>query len=175
MVSAGPDTSALSQSFVREFAARYLASWNDHNAEAMADLVTEDIVWTDPALPEPARGIAAVQEFMRASWQAFPDLRFEEPNPPHLSTGGDAVACAWRMHGTMTGPLDPPGFAPTGKAMTVDGVDLWIMRDERIAVYRAFYDLTDLSRQLGILPAPGSRAEKAAVGLQRLQARLQRR
>ena len=79
------------------------------------------------------------------------------------------------MHGTMTGAIDPPGFAPTGKAMTVDGVDLWTMRDERIAVYRAFYDLTDLSRQLGILPAPGSRAEKATVGLQRLQARLQRR
>jgi steroid delta-isomerase-like uncharacterized protein len=175
VASVDPDTRALSHESLREFAARYLASWNDHNVQAMADLLTDDIVWTDPALPEPARGVAAVQEFMRASWQAFPDLRFEEPNPPHLSINGDAVAWAWRMHGTMTGPIEPPGFAPTGKAMTVDGVDLWTMRDERIAVYRAFYDLTDLTRQLGILPAPGSRAEKATVGLQRLQARLQRR
>jgi ketosteroid isomerase-like protein len=40
----------------------------------------------------------------------------------------------------MRGIVDPPGFAPTGRGMRVDGVDLWRMRDERIAHYRAFYD-----------------------------------
>jgi hypothetical protein len=84
------------------------------------------------------------------------------------------VAWSWRMHGTMTGPIEPPGFAPTGKSMTVEGVDLWIMRDGRIAIYHAYYDLMDLSRQLGIMPMPGSRAERATVGMQRLQARFQR-
>ena len=59
--------------------------------------------------------------------------------------------------------------------MEVDGVDLWTMRDGRIALYRAFYDMNDVARQLGIVPAPGSRAEQAMVALQRLQARLQRR
>jgi len=175
VASVGPDTSALSNEFLREFTVRYLASWNEHDADAMAELLTEDILWTDPALPEPARGVAAVQEFMHASWQAFPDLQFEEPDPPHFSRNGDYVAWAWRMRGTMTGPIEPPGFAPTGKAMTIEGVDLWIMRGERIATYRAFYDLTDLSRQLGILPMPGTRAERATVGVQRLQARFQRR
>ena len=174
MASVGPDTSALSPSSVREFAARYLDAWNRQDPSAMEELVTEDVLWSDPALPEPARGVAAVQEFMRASWQAFPDLRFEEPNPPHVSINGDQVAWAWRMHGTMTGRIDPPGFAPTGKSMTVDGVDLWIFRDGRIATYRAFYDLTDLSRQLGIMPLPGSGAERAMVVGQRLQARFQR-
>jgi steroid delta-isomerase-like uncharacterized protein len=172
---AGPDTTALTPGSLRDFAVRYLAAWNEHDAGRMTDLLTEDIVWSDPALPEPARGVAAVQEFMRSSWQAFPDLRFEEPDPPHFSVNGDYVAWAWRMHGTMTGPLDPPGFAPTGKSMTVDGVDLWIFRGDRIAVYRAFYDLMDLSRQLGLMPPPGSRAEKATVVMQRFQARLQRR
>lgn len=175
MASAGPDTSALTNESVRELAARYIDAWNGQNAQAMADLLTEDVVWSDPALPEPVRGIAAVQEFMRSSWQAFPDLRFEEPNPPHLSVNGDRVAWAWRMHGTMNGPVEPPGFAPTGRKMTVDGVDLWILRDGRIADYRAFYDLMDLARQLGIMPPTGSRAERATVGMQRLQARFQRR
>jgi hypothetical protein len=59
--------------------------------------------------------------------------------------------------------------------MHVDGVDRWTMRDGRIAVYRAFYDTNDLARQLGIVPAPGSRAERGMVALQRLQARLTRR
>jgi hypothetical protein len=46
------------------------------------------------------------------------------------------------------------------------------MRDGRIARSRAFYDLNDLARQLSIAPPPGSRAERAMVRLQRLQARM---
>jgi hypothetical protein len=79
------------------------------------------------------------------------------------------------MRGTMKGPLDPPGFAPTGRSMEVEGVDLWMMRDGRIARYRAFYDINDLARQLGIAPPAGSRADRAMVRLQRLQAPILRR
>ena len=156
------------------FCARYLAAWNDHDAAAMAGLVTEDIVWEDPALPAPARGIAAVQDFMREAWVAFPDLRFDESDQPHRTSGGDQVAWRWRMRGTNTGPIDPPGFAPTGRAIDIVGVDLWQMRDGRIARYRAFYDFNELALQLGLAPAPGSRAEKGLVALQRLQARAMR-
>ena len=157
------------------FCARYLAAWNDHDPPAMAALLTDDIVWEDPALPAPARGVAAVQAFMRGSWVGFPDLRFDATDTPHLTAGGDQVAWRLRMRGTMTGPLDPPGFAPTGRAIEVEGVDLWAMRDGRIARYRAFYDINDLARQLGIAPPVGSRAERAMVRLQRVQAPILRR
>jgi steroid delta-isomerase-like uncharacterized protein len=157
------------------FCVRYLAAWNDHDPVAMADLLTDDIVWEDPALPEPARGIPAVQQFMRAGWVGFPDLRFDEPGSPHLTAEGTQVAWRWRMRGTMTGVLDPPGFAPTGRSMEVEGVDLWTMRGARIERYRAFYDMNEVARQLAIAPAPGSRGEKAMVALQRLQARMLRR
>lgn len=140
----------------------------------MAELVTEDIFWADPALPEPAQGIPAVQEFMRTSFRTFPDLVFSEPDPPHLTVTGDEVAWAWSMEGTMRGHIDPPGFAPTGARFKVDGVDLWKMRDGKIAHYRAFYDLNGLVRQLGILPPAGSKAESAMAALQRLQVRLGR-
>jgi steroid delta-isomerase-like uncharacterized protein len=157
------------------FCARYLRAWNDHDATAISDLVTDDVVWEDPALPGPARGAAAVQEFMRAAWLGFPDLRFDETDHPHRTASGDQVAWRWRMRGTMTGPLDPPGFAPTGRAMEIEGVDLWMMRDGRIARYWAFYDMNEVARQLGIAPASGSRAERAMVRLQRVQASLMRR
>jgi steroid delta-isomerase-like uncharacterized protein len=160
---------------LREFVERYEAAWNGCDTDAMAQLVTEDIVWADPALPEPARGIPAVQEFMRTSFRAFPDLRFSEPDPPAMAVNGDTVLWVWHMEGTNRGAIDPPGFAPTGRTMRVDGIDQWTMRDGRIARYRAFYDMNDLARQLGIVPLPGSRAERGMVALQRLQARLARR
>ena len=157
------------------FCARYLASWNDHDAAAMAALVTEDVVWEDPALPAPAHGPAAVQDFMRAAWAAFPDLRFDETDTPHRTAGGDQVAWRWRMRGTNTGPIDPPGFAATGRTIEIEGVDLWTMRDGRIARYRAFYDFNALAVQLGLAPAPGSRIEQALAAMQRAGARVQAR
>jgi steroid delta-isomerase-like uncharacterized protein len=160
---------------LRAFVERYVAAWNGRDTDGMAQLITDDIVWADPALPEPARGVPAVQEFMRISFRAFPDLRFGEPDPPALAATGDVVLWAWYMEGTQRGPIDPPGFAPTHRSMRVDGVDQWTMCDGRIARYRAFYDMNDIARQLGIVPAPGSRAERGMVALQRLQARLSRR
>ena len=160
---------------MRAFVERYAAAWNSCDTGAMAQLITEDIVWADPALAEPARGIGEVQEFMRTSFRAFPDLHFGEPQPPALAVSGDVVLWRWYMEGTQRGPIDPPGFAATGRPMRVDGVDQWTMRDGRIALYRAFYDMNDVARQLGIVPAPGSAAERGMVALQRFQARLGRR
>jgi steroid delta-isomerase-like uncharacterized protein len=168
-------TSSAQEVSIREFADSYASAWNRCDTEAMAGLVTEDIVWEDPALPEPAVGVHAVQEFMRSSLRAFPDLCFGEPDPPALAVNGDVVMWAWNMSGTNLGPLDPPGFAPTGRSIRIDGVDLWTMRDGRIARYRAFYDMNELARQLGLVPATGSRGERAMVTLQRLRARLARR
>lgn len=160
---------------MRAFVERYVAAWNSCDTGAMAQLITDDIVWADPALAEPARGIGEVQEFMRTSFRAFPDLHFGEPQPPALAVSGDVVLWHWYMEGTHRGPIDPPGFAATGRRMRVDGVDQWTMREGRIALYRAFYDMNDVARQLGIVPAPGSAAERGMVALQRLQARLGRR
>jgi hypothetical protein len=101
--------------FLERFSEGYLAAWNGHDASAMTPLVTADVVWRDPALPEPARGEAAVRAFMQDSWRAFPDLAFEETGPPTIGPDG-RVVIQWRMRGTNEGPIDPPGFAATGRA-----------------------------------------------------------
>ena len=155
---------------------RYMAAWNGRDSSAIDELVTEDVFWIDPALPEPLRSSAEVRRFMEDSWGAFPDLTFSEPDPPFLVEDGERIAWAWRMQGRFTGaPLDPPGFAPTGRAIDVVGIDQWELRDGRIARYRAHYDVNGMARQLGIVPPRGSAGEKALVGLQRVQAKLMNR
>ncbi len=63
--------------------------------------------------------------------------------------------------------MDPPGFAPTGRRWEVDGVDFQEYRDGRIAKLRVAFDLMTVSRQLGVMPATGSRAERAMAAAQR--------
>lgn len=156
---------------LRKFVKAYLAAWNDHDPEAMEALVTGYVLWEDPAMPAPARGHEEVKAFMLDSWRAFPDLRFESTGPVCVAEGSPIVTWPWRMTATNSGPIDPPGFAATGKRIAVEGVDLWEFSGDRIARYRAFYDMGEVSRQLGLAPARGSRAEAAAVRLQRLGAK----
>ncbi|HEY7454713.1 MAG TPA: ester cyclase [Thermoleophilaceae bacterium] len=164
----------LDEQFAREFAERYADAWNSHDAELIEPLVTENIVWLDPALPEPARGVNEVKEFMRTSWAAFPDLHFTA-GPMWLDPHEDSMTWAWRMEGTHTGPLEPPGFAPTGRGIDVDGIDVWDFADGRIDRYRAYYDMSLIARQLGLMPTPGSRFERVGVALQRAGVRAQAR
>jgi steroid delta-isomerase-like uncharacterized protein len=164
----------VDERFAREFAERYVEAWNSYDADAIDELVAPDVVWLDPALPEPARGVEEVKDFMRRSWAAFPDLRFTA-GPLWLDAHGDSVTWAWRMEGTHQGEIEPPGFAPTGRRIDIDGIDVWDFAGDRIERYRAYYDMALLAQQLGVMPPPGSRGERVGVMLQRAQARFARR
>ena len=67
----------------------------------------------------------------------------------------------WRGTGTFTGPLDPPGFAPTGARVAFEGFELLEFRDDRMCRLRIVYDMMDVSRQIGIVPRrPGEPVER---------------
>ena len=164
----------LDRAFLIDFSHSWLDAWNRHDPEGLAALCTEDVEFTDPAIGT-VYGRAAVADWVRMCDRAFPDYRFEEPEPPYPSTDRAKAIVPWRMIGTNTGPVDPPGFAPTGRSATIDGVDHWWFRGDLVARYRADYDLNGALRQLGIVPQPGSRGERAMVLMQRAGARLNRR
>jgi steroid delta-isomerase-like uncharacterized protein len=164
---------ALERAFAEDIAHRWLDAWNRRDADGVAALCTEDVEFFDPAI-DTIRGRAAVADWVRACERAFPDYRFEEVEPPYLASHRPKVITVWRMLGTNTGPIDPPGFAPTRKAIVLDGVDHWWFRDGLIERYRADYDSNGLLRQLGLVPPSGSRGERAMVRLQRAGARLRR-
>jgi steroid delta-isomerase-like uncharacterized protein len=160
--------------FVRWFAPRWLGGWNEHDADALVALCAGDVLWDDPALPVPVQGHAAVREYLNGSWSMFPDLSFTLPEPPMVALEGPRVAQVWRMSGTMLGPDPWAGFAPTGKRMELDGIDIYEFRDGLVAHYRGRYDLAECARQLGLAPARGSRPERTMAFLQRTAMRLRR-
>ena len=164
----------LTLEFATDFSHRWLEAWNAYDPEGLAQLCTEDVEFTDPAIGT-VHGRAAVADWVRTCMRAFPGYRFEEPEPVYLSSDRPKVIAPWRMIGTNTGPIEPPGFAATGRSIVLDGVDHWWFRDGLVERYRADYDSNGLLRQLGLVPASGSRGERAMVQLQRAGARLRRR
>ena len=164
----------IDEQSARAFAESYVEAWSSQDAELIEPLVSRDVVWLDPSLPQPARGVEEVKDFMRRSWVAFPDLRLSS-GPMWLEPHGDSVTWAWRMQGTHAGVIDPPGFAATGRRIDIDGIDVWDFADGRLERYRAYYDVATLARQIGAMPTAGSAGERVGVALQRAQARFARR
>jgi steroid delta-isomerase-like uncharacterized protein len=165
---------AVDLAFVEDFAERWLDAWNSQSAEKLFALMADDIVYDDAAWPTTMHGHAEVRPFLEHTWRAFPDLRFEPVGSPLLAADEPRAAFYWRGYATHTGPIDPPGLAPTGKRMEFEGADFHEYRDGKLARLQIVFDMARAMRQLGALPEPGSRSERFAVGLANLQRRLGR-
>jgi steroid delta-isomerase-like uncharacterized protein len=158
----------LDAGFATEFAERWAAAWNSHDIDRLLELTTEDIVYDDSAWPRTMRGHADAREFLEFVWRATPDLDFEILGGPFLAPGEPKAVIHWKATGTFSGPLDPPGFAPTGAHAEFEGFDLHEYRDGRVARLRVVFDMMDISRQIGLMPKHGSGVEKAGASIQRL-------
>ena len=161
-----------SMQWLREFGERYIGAWNAHDPEAVAACATTDVIWDDPGLPEPARGRDELKAFVRMGMTAFPHYRFDTRGEPAISDDRLVAYVPVRMSGTNSGPIEPPGFAPTGKSISFEAIDVWTFRGGLIWRYRAAYDFAGLARQLGLMPPRGGFAERAWIPMQRLRSKL---
>jgi predicted ester cyclase len=159
--------SAPSIEWIREFVPRWLDAWNSHEPDRVLEHLTEDIDLRDDSWPTTMHGHADVREFLEALWRAIPDMTFELLDGPYVIPGEPRASFHWHAEGTFTGPIDPPGFAPTGRHWEGDGVDFQEYRAGRIAKLRVITDMMSISRQVGLMPATGSRAERAMAAAQR--------
>jgi steroid delta-isomerase-like uncharacterized protein len=165
----------IAEDIARDFAERWQIAWNSRRPEDVTALCTDDVVWDDPLTEGAEHGKAAVTAYLESTWRTFPDLTFTWPEGPYCSYDRTKLACHWRVTGTMRGLVEPQGFAPTGRRVEADGVDLLELRDGLVCNYVGFFDARGMAQQIGVMPAPGSRAERIAVMLQRLAARVGRR
>jgi steroid delta-isomerase-like uncharacterized protein len=163
---------ALDPAWVEEFAEQWLAAWNSHEPDRLLALMCDDIVYDDSAWPTRMEGKADVREFLDHTWRAIPDLRFAVREGPYVHPSEPKAAFWWDGDGTHTGPLDPPGLAPTGKKMHFDGADFHEYRDGKVARLRIVFDMADGMRQLGVLPPPGGKQERMLAKVTNLRGKL---
>ena len=157
------------------FIRRWEDAWDSHEPDRVLALMTDDIVYEDSARPTPMRGHGDVREFLEYVWRGMPDVRFEFTDGPFLHPSEPKAAFYWRGTGTQTGRVDPPGLDPTGKSVDFVGADFHEYRDGKVAHLRILFDMADVMRQLGALPAEGGREEKMLMRVTNLRGRLPKR
>jgi ketosteroid isomerase-like protein len=156
-----------------------LDAWNARDLARYVGMLTEDVEWYDPAMSQPpARGRAAVRAFSDSVLRAFPDFAYEVLGPLCVSADGTSCAVHWRITATHTAPLVPPGYAPTGRKMRQEGIDLLEIRDSRVTrILTCFDAIAAVEQVTGITlrAASGSLRERLMVFGQRLVAAWARR
>lgn len=90
---------------------------------------------------------AGWDSFMTSFCAAFPDARIDIADAV-----GDTyqVASRWTLTGTHRGAF--AGMAPTGRRVTVTGVDFSRIVDDKVAEHWAQFDLLALMQQIGAAP-----------------------
>lgn len=157
--------------FARDFLHRLYAAVNAHDAHAVSALCGEGVVWEDPGAAQTLYGRDAVLSFHRDTlFPAFPDMVIELLDGPYLSLDGTGVAARLRLSGTMTGPMTPPGFAPTGGHIAFETAEFSHFEGGLLARHDVVLNMLDVARQIGAVPQAGSLGDRMGLWLQHIAA-----
>ena len=98
--------------------------------------------------PDPM-DLESYKEFLVARRAAFPDRRFVVED---MIAEGDKVSARFTMRGTHKGEFR--GIAPTGKEVTMTGIDIICLTEGKMVEDRVEVDQLGMMRQLGVIPSP---------------------
>jgi steroid delta-isomerase-like uncharacterized protein len=116
--------------------------------------------WTDETVErfpdETCHGADAIANYFARCFTGMPDFHMEIRA---LVEDGDHVFVHWRLTGTHRGPF--AGIEPTGRSLAIDGMDHFELHDGRVVSNFVVFDQMQVARQLGVLPADGSPADRA--------------
>jgi hydroxyacylglutathione hydrolase len=154
-----------------DIAKRYMAAIDAHDLDAATAL------WEPGAIDRFVGQLEVVapdgiRDYFAALYEAFPDFALEVIE---TTTYRERCALRWRITGTFAGPGTFQGFEPNGARIAIEGCDVVRVRGEKIVGNDAYLDSGDIARQLGFLPAPGSKAYDRLTKLANLGTRLKRR
>lgn len=146
---------------VDELIDRWQSAWSGHDADAFAELCAANVHYEDPLTHEPLEGAVALGRHAGRLWAAMPDARIERTGA--RLTDGTFVAAPCRLLGTHRAKLGP--LPATGRFVVVHGVFYGELERERLKRVRAFFDVYAVARELGLLPRPGTLAERALLAV----------
>jgi steroid delta-isomerase-like uncharacterized protein len=135
---------------------RYHDAWNAGDVDALNSIMASDVVNHSP-LQGQAEGIDGFKEAIQWMRAGVPDLAIVIDS---TVAEGDLVATRWTGSGTQTGTL--MGIPPTGRPVTVSGIDICRIADGRIVEYWQVLDTLSMLQQLGAIPSPQETAAAPA-------------
>ena len=127
----------MNQNELVTFAQRFLSAWNSQDVERVVGCYTEDIRYRDPNTKGAVKGAEAMRHYLRklfASWTMH--WTFREGFP---FADEEGAAVLW--HASIR-------KSDSGQAVEVDGMDLILLRGDRIARNDVYFDRTALQSLL---------------------------
>ena len=123
--------------------------WSRGDEGALEELLDPDFVDHD-ALTGQSPDRDGHRQILAAFRSAFPDLNVTTED---IVAEGDKVVTRWTARGTHQGDL--MGIAPTGREVTIKGIDVLRIAEGRIVERWAQFNDLEMMQQLGVVPEPG--------------------
>lgn len=125
---------------------RYIAAFNNHDADALAEIMAEKYIQHNGRA---GQGLAGTQATVKSYFATFPDMHMQLED---TVISGDKVVARITLTATHSHPVQlgpgAPVFQPTGKKLTWGDIDIWRVADGKFVEHWDQADLAGLARQM---------------------------
>ena len=127
-----------------DIAKRYFDAWNVRDAAAIVETFSAAGIYRDSTTGDISGD--AIGAYAEHLWAAFPDLAFQIVSLAEAGPG--RVVAEWLMTGTNSGSFQ--GLPPTGRVISLPGIDIIETGTERIDAVKGYFDTRVVPEQLGL-------------------------
>jgi steroid delta-isomerase-like uncharacterized protein len=123
---------------------RYFAEMDRGNIDIVDELIAEDYVDHNPALPGVGPGREGTRQYMRMLKTAFPDAAHTIDD---IIAEGNKVMTRVTARGTFLGEC--MGYQPNGNIVEISGIAVHRVENGRLVEHWAHADIAGFMRQIG--------------------------
>jgi steroid delta-isomerase-like uncharacterized protein len=138
------------KALVRRYAQELL---NQNNLDLFDEIFAPDFVQFG-ADPDQVSGVEDFKQFFVMMRSGFPD--FQVTIEDLFAAEGEKVVLRFTFRGTHEGEF--MGIAPTGKQVTMAGIDIFRIGEGKIVELWNQEDVLGMMQQIGAIPQPGEQA-----------------
>jgi steroid delta-isomerase-like uncharacterized protein len=131
------------------------AAFEKKDDKAFLALLSDDVVRSDQTQPEDVKGKEGARRDLQSMTKVFPDLTLTVKNAWAF---GALVVTEVELTGTFKGPMG--AIKPNGKRGTTHGIDVFEMKDGKVARLTSYANGRELAMQYDLLPPPTTAAQK---------------